>query len=124
MRRRGRREAKVGKINCARLTDIIYDLPKGRRGSSRKVILLLIKNARFRVYCALSFCRPTKWQVFISWRQESQAARVLLTIAASIGGAHQQTSERAAPPVSVEEKGKTTGEKRKLLLFLLMSIQN
>jgi hypothetical protein len=41
-----------------------------------------------------------------------------------IGGAHQQTSERAVPPVSVEEKGKTTGEKRKLLLFLLMSIQN
>jgi hypothetical protein len=40
------------------------------------------------------------------------------------GGAHQQTYERAAPPVSVEEKGKTTGEKRKLLLFLLMSIQN
>jgi hypothetical protein len=40
------------------------------------------------------------------------------------GGAHQQTSERAAPPVSVEEKGKTTGEKVKMLLFLLMSIQN
>jgi hypothetical protein len=29
-----------------------------------------------------------------------------------IGGAHQQTSERAAPPVSVEEKGKTTGDKK------------
>jgi hypothetical protein len=42
----------------------------------------------------------------------------------SIGGAHQQTSERAAPPVSVEEKRKTIGEKRKLLLFLLMRIQN
>jgi hypothetical protein len=42
----------------------------------------------------------------------------------TIGGAHQQASERAAPPVSVEEKGKTTGEKRKLLLFLLMSKQN
>jgi hypothetical protein len=41
-----------------------------------------------------------------------------------IWGAHQQASEWAAPPVSVEEKGKTTGEKRKLLLFLLMSIQN
>jgi hypothetical protein len=40
-----------------------------------------------------------------------------------IGGAHQQTSERAAPPVSVEEKGKATGNKRKMLLFLLMSIQ-
>jgi hypothetical protein len=40
-----------------------------------------------------------------------------------IGGAHQQTSERAAPPVSVEEKGKTTGDKRKMLLFLLMSMQ-
>jgi hypothetical protein len=37
-----------------------------------------------------------------------------------IGGAHQQASERAAPPVSVEEKGKATG---KMLLFLLMSIQ-
>jgi hypothetical protein len=43
--------------------------------------------------------------------------------ACPIGGAHQQTSERAAPRVSVEEKGKTTG-KKKLLLFLLMSIQN
>jgi hypothetical protein len=41
----------------------------------------------------------------------------------SIGGAHQQTSERAAPPVSVEEKEKTTGDKRKMLLFLLVSIQ-
>jgi hypothetical protein len=41
----------------------------------------------------------------------------------SIGGAHQQTSQRAAPPVSVEEKGKATGDKRKMLLFLLMSIQ-
>jgi hypothetical protein len=40
-----------------------------------------------------------------------------------IGGAHQQTSELAAPPVSVEEKGKATGDKRKMLLFLLMSIQ-
>jgi hypothetical protein len=40
-----------------------------------------------------------------------------------IGGAHQQTSERAAPPVSVEEKGKATGDKIKMLLFLLMSIQ-
>jgi hypothetical protein len=39
------------------------------------------------------------------------------------GGAHQQTSERAAPPVSVEEKEKATGDKRKMLLFLLMSIQ-
>jgi hypothetical protein len=29
-----------------------------------------------------------------------------------IGGAHQQTSERAAPPVSVEEKGKTTGDNK------------
>jgi hypothetical protein len=29
-----------------------------------------------------------------------------------IGGAHQQTSERAAPPVSVEEKGKTTGDQK------------
>jgi hypothetical protein len=29
-----------------------------------------------------------------------------------MGGAHQQTSERAAPPVSVEEKGKTTGDKK------------
>jgi hypothetical protein len=38
-------------------------------------------------------------------------------------GAQQQTSERAAPPVSVEEKGKATGAKRKILLFLLMSIQ-
>jgi hypothetical protein len=38
--------------------------------------------------------------------------------------AHQQTSERAAPPVSVEEKGKTTGDEIKLLLFLLMSIHN
>jgi hypothetical protein len=28
-----------------------------------------------------------------------------------IGGAHQQASERAEPPVSVEKKGKTTGEK-------------
>jgi hypothetical protein len=41
----------------------------------------------------------------------------------SIGGAHQQTSERAAPPVSVEEKGKATRDKIKMLLFLLMSIQ-
>jgi hypothetical protein len=41
----------------------------------------------------------------------------------AIGGAHQQTSERVAPPVSVEEKGKATGDKRKMLLFLLMSIQ-
>jgi hypothetical protein len=40
------------------------------------------------------------------------------------GGAHQQISEWVAPPVLVGEKGKTTGEKRKLLLFLLMSIQN
>jgi hypothetical protein len=31
----------------------------------------------------------------------------------TIGGAHQQTSERAAPPVSVEEKEKATGDKRK-----------
>jgi hypothetical protein len=30
----------------------------------------------------------------------------------SIGGAHQQTSERVEPPVSVEEKGKTTGDKK------------
>jgi hypothetical protein len=30
----------------------------------------------------------------------------------AIGGAHQQTSERVAPPVSVEEKGKTTGDKK------------
>jgi hypothetical protein len=30
----------------------------------------------------------------------------------AIGGAHQQTSERAAPPVSVEEKGKSTGDKK------------
>jgi hypothetical protein len=29
----------------------------------------------------------------------------------SIGGPHQQTSERPAPPVSVEEKGKATGDK-------------
>jgi hypothetical protein len=41
----------------------------------------------------------------------------------TLGGAHQQTSERAAPPVSVEEKGKATGDKIKMLLFLLMSIQ-
>jgi hypothetical protein len=41
-----------------------------------------------------------------------------------IGGAHQQTGYWAAPPVSVEEKGKTIGENRKLLLFLLTSIQN
>jgi hypothetical protein len=32
--------------------------------------------------------------------------------AQAIGGAHQQTSERAAPPVSVEEKGKTAGDKK------------
>jgi hypothetical protein len=31
----------------------------------------------------------------------------------AIGGAHQQNSERTAPPVSVEEKGKATGDKRK-----------
>jgi hypothetical protein len=30
-----------------------------------------------------------------------------------IGGAHQQTSERAAPPVSVEEKGKATENNNK-----------
>jgi hypothetical protein len=30
----------------------------------------------------------------------------------TIGGDHQQTSERAAPPVSVEEKGKTTEDKK------------
>jgi hypothetical protein len=29
-----------------------------------------------------------------------------------IGGAHQQTSERVEPPVSVKEKGKTTGDKK------------
>jgi hypothetical protein len=40
----------------------------------------------------------------------------------TIGGAHQQTSERVVPPVSVDEKGKAT-DKKKLLLFLLMSIQ-
>jgi hypothetical protein len=34
-----------------------------------------------------------------------------------IGGTHQQTSERAAPPVSVEEKGKTTGEKKKIAII-------
>jgi hypothetical protein len=39
-----------------------------------------------------------------------------------IGGAHQEASERAAPPVSVEEKEKATGDVRKMLLFLLMSI--
>jgi hypothetical protein len=41
----------------------------------------------------------------------------------AIGGAHQQTSERAAPPVSVEEKGKAIGDRRQMLLILLMSIQ-
>jgi hypothetical protein len=35
----------------------------------------------------------------------------------TIGGAHQQPSERAAPPVSVEEKGKTTGEKKKIAII-------
>jgi hypothetical protein len=35
----------------------------------------------------------------------------------SIGGAHQQTSERAAPPVSVEEKGKTTWDKKKIAII-------
>jgi hypothetical protein len=29
-----------------------------------------------------------------------------------MGGVHQQTSERAAPPVSVEEKGKATDNKK------------
>jgi hypothetical protein len=51
------------------------------------------------------------------------AAHALIMYHISIGGAHQQTSERAALPVSVEEKGKATGDKRKMQLFLLLSIQ-
>jgi hypothetical protein len=35
-----------------------------------------------------------------------------VSLGGRIGGAHQQTSERAAPPVSVEEKGKTTEDKK------------
>jgi hypothetical protein len=35
----------------------------------------------------------------------------------TIGGAHQQTSERAAPPVSVEEKGKTHWGKKKIAII-------
>jgi hypothetical protein len=56
---------------------------------------------------------------------EKHVRAVLIKHAAfnAIWGAHQQTSERAAPTVSVEEKGKATGDKRKMLLFLLMSIQ-
>jgi hypothetical protein len=37
-----------------------------------------------------------------------------------VGGAHQQTSERAAPPVSVEEKGKTTGDKKENCYYLCL----
>jgi hypothetical protein len=35
----------------------------------------------------------------------------------TIGGAHQQTSERAAPPVSVEEKGRQLGTKKKIAII-------
>jgi hypothetical protein len=35
----------------------------------------------------------------------------------TIGGAHQQTSERAEPPVSGEEKGKATGDKKKNVII-------
>jgi hypothetical protein len=34
-----------------------------------------------------------------------------------IGGAHQQTSERAAPPVSVEEKGEENWGKKKIAII-------
>jgi hypothetical protein len=34
-----------------------------------------------------------------------------------IGGAHEQTSERAAPTVSEKEKGKATGEKKKIAII-------
>jgi hypothetical protein len=37
--------------------------------------------------------------------------------AVGIGGAYQQTSEREAQPVSVEERGKTTGKKRKIAII-------
>jgi hypothetical protein len=43
----------------------------------------------------------------------SKSANQTSRVARLIGGAHQQTSERAAPPVSVAEKGKATREKRK-----------
>jgi hypothetical protein len=36
-----------------------------------------------------------------------------------IGGAHQQNSEGAAPPVSVEEKGRQLGIKEKCYYFCL-----
>jgi hypothetical protein len=59
---------------------------------------------------------PGRWQHFPLWLLFVQRDKGKQT-------GHQQTSERAAPPVSVEEKGKATGDKRKMLLFLLMSIQ-